>query len=264
MLHGAPEKAASSPAAEWLRTPLAHLPKDGGDIDSGKPLARPVYRPDVYARMVWWEAMARGLAVCGWAELGSAIQCMRLSADDMAGSGGARYSGLTLGGDEIAGADTWTAIERMVWWEAGAHGMAICRWAGFGQRRRCLRTNADGLVRGGRGAWNSDPARSRGGAASSNACIQARMVWRETGHAVRRSGAAGWGKRTRFRSDALRPATVLAGARNRSLRFHRSKNRLYRVGQPVCRLFGILVRSSSRGARRARGTLQTPLPYRWS
>ena len=63
MLHGAPEKVALIPAAEWLRTPLAHLPKDGGDIDSGKPLARPVYRPDVYARMVWWGAGMRGLEV---------------------------------------------------------------------------------------------------------------------------------------------------------------------------------------------------------
>ena len=63
MLHGAPEKVALIPAAGWLCAPLAHLLKDGGDIDSGKPLARPVYRPDVYARMVWWGAGARGLAV---------------------------------------------------------------------------------------------------------------------------------------------------------------------------------------------------------
>ena len=85
MLHGASEKVASFPAAGWLRAPLEHLPKDGGDIDSGKPLARPVYRPDVYARMVWW------------------------------GARDARSVDLALGWDEIAVADTWTAIERMIW-----------------------------------------------------------------------------------------------------------------------------------------------------
>ena len=63
MLHGAPEKVALIPAAGWLRAPLAHVPKDGGDIDSGKPLARSVYRPDIYARMVWRGAGMRGLAV---------------------------------------------------------------------------------------------------------------------------------------------------------------------------------------------------------
>ena len=34
-----------------------------GDFPSGKPSARLVYRPDVYARMVWWEAGARRMAV---------------------------------------------------------------------------------------------------------------------------------------------------------------------------------------------------------
>ena len=102
MLHGAPEKVALIPAAGWLRAPLAHVPKDGGDIDSGKPLARSVYRPDIYARMVWRGAGMRGLAACGWAELGSVIQCMRLSADGLAGGGGMPccpcMRGLALGG----------------------------------------------------------------------------------------------------------------------------------------------------------------------
>ena len=128
MLHGASEKVASSPAAGWLRAPLAHLPKDGGDIDGGKPLARPVYRPDVYARMVWRGAGdsrsaglrlgrvgqrhsmhalmrgwfgggrgIRGLPVCAWAELGSVIQCMRLSADGLVGGGGAQDGSLAPG-----------------------------------------------------------------------------------------------------------------------------------------------------------------------
>ena len=76
MLYGAPEKVALIPAAGWLRAPLAHLPKDGGDIDSGKPLARPVYRPDVYARMVWRGAGMRGLAACGWAGFGQRRRCL--------------------------------------------------------------------------------------------------------------------------------------------------------------------------------------------
>ena len=65
MLHGAPEKVALIPAAGWLRAPLALVPKDGGDIDSGKPLARPVYRPDVYARTIRREAAVCGIAIQG-------------------------------------------------------------------------------------------------------------------------------------------------------------------------------------------------------
>ena len=186
MLHGASEKVASFPAAEWLRAPLAHLPKDGGDIDSGKPSARPVYRPDVYARMVWWggggawlggpalgQSWAassnacvyarmiwrgardsrsgglrlgrvgqrhpmhafmrgwfgggrgiRGLPVCAWAELGSVIQCMRLSADGLVGGGGTQDGSLALGWSGVVKTDAWAAIG---WMALGKRGREQCR-----------------------------------------------------------------------------------------------------------------------------------------
>ena len=140
MLHGAPEKVALIPAAGWLRAPLAHRPKDGGDIDSGKPLARPVYRPDVYARTIWREADAHGLAV--W-RLGRAGQRHSMHA---------RSGGLLLGWDGIVGAYTGAPIlgRRCLDGDradglvggGGPHGMTICRWAGFGQRRRCLNCNS--------------------------------------------------------------------------------------------------------------------------
>ena len=122
---------------------------------------------------------------------------------------------------------------------------------------------ADNLA-GSRGAWDGDLTLGGDGIAGADAWVaMARMVWWE---ARARSVAVWCGRvgRARFRSNALRSVTVLTGARNRSHRFHRSKNRLCRLGQPVCRLFGIRFRSSSRGARRARGTLRTPLPYRRS
>ena len=117
MLHGASEKVASFPAAGWLRAPLEHLPKDGGDIDSGKPLARPVYRPDVYARMVWWgarDAWSGGLAL-GWDGIAGADGWVAIARMVWWGARDARSGDLALGWDEIAGADTWTAIERMIW-----------------------------------------------------------------------------------------------------------------------------------------------------
>ena len=155
MLHGAPEKVALIPAAGWLRAPLAHLPKDGGDIDSGKPSARPVYRPDVYARMIWRGARdsrsgglrlgrvgqrhpmhafmrgwfgggrgIRGLPVCAWAELGSVIQCMRLSADGLVGGGGTQDGSLALGWSGVVKTDAWAAIG---WMALGKRGREQCR-----------------------------------------------------------------------------------------------------------------------------------------
>ena len=91
----------------------------------------------------------RGLAVCGWSELGSAIQCMRLSVDGLVGGRGMR--GLAV----CAWAELGSAIQCMrlsadgVVGGRGMRGLAVCGWSELGSAIQCMRLSADGLVGGG-------------------------------------------------------------------------------------------------------------------
>ena len=70
-----------------------------------------------------------------------------LCEDGLVGGWGAWLGDLTLGWGEIVGADTWTAIERMVWWEARGAWRMCC--GGEGRGKECGR----GVRRIRRAAW---------------------------------------------------------------------------------------------------------------
>ena len=68
----------------------------------------------------------RGLAL-GWDEIAGADTWAAIARMVWWGARDAWSGGLALGWDGIAGADTWAAIVRMVWWEAGVCCITINR-----------------------------------------------------------------------------------------------------------------------------------------